>query len=332
VNGRRLLLVIFLVLGSPAVAQPIGKPDRYSLKEDGAAIPPIQKGVLANDIGVGSSSLRAILILGPRHGRLRNGLSSAGTFEYRPDANFNGTDTFVYRAVDANGGSSPNVVVSLNVAPVNDAPVAVAATLDIKANVNTGIRLTGTDVDGNSLGFRITQPPGHGTVTGAAPVSYRPNLDFVGTDSFMFVATDGIAESAPVAISLEVKPVLTISGKSVVEGTASPFLDPEVLLTIRLAPAVTFPVNLEWCTTDGTAQGMVGPIDYQVVPCTPTQSLGGPAPLVIPAGQTTATISVLIRADGRCEPDETFFVHLTSQDAIVASQARMTIRNDDACP
>ncbi|AKH99519.1 type I secretion C-terminal target domain [Hoeflea sp. IMCC20628] len=51
-------------------------------------------------------------------------LSGNGDFTYTPLADFNGTDTFDYTLVDGQGGSSAGTV-TLTVAPVNDAPVAV---------------------------------------------------------------------------------------------------------------------------------------------------------------------------------------------------------------
>jgi hypothetical protein len=44
------------------------------------------------------------------------------TFTYRPDANFNGADTFRYQALDGTGASAI-VTVTIQVTPVNDPPV-----------------------------------------------------------------------------------------------------------------------------------------------------------------------------------------------------------------
>src|SRR5207249_11154069 len=55
------------------------------------------------------------------HGALT--LSADGSFTYTPAANYNGSDSFTYKAND--GSLDGNVAtVSLTVTPVNDAPVA----------------------------------------------------------------------------------------------------------------------------------------------------------------------------------------------------------------
>ncbi|WP_132253721.1 Ig-like domain-containing protein, partial [Methylobacterium segetis] len=51
------------------------------------------------------------------------GLNPDGTIRYRPDADFNGTDTILYTVSDGNGGFSTGAV-TVTVGPVNDAPVA----------------------------------------------------------------------------------------------------------------------------------------------------------------------------------------------------------------
>jgi len=87
--------------------------------------------VLANDSDVhgGAPSennvpLTAELAADVQHGTLT--LNTDGTFTYTPAADFNGTDSFTYRALDALGGKSDVVTVTLTVTSVNDEPLAVA--------------------------------------------------------------------------------------------------------------------------------------------------------------------------------------------------------------
>ena len=53
-------------------------------------------GVLANDTDADGDSTIAQLDTGPAHGTLT--LHPNGGFDYTPDPDFNGTDTFTYRA------------------------------------------------------------------------------------------------------------------------------------------------------------------------------------------------------------------------------------------
>src|SRR5262249_57269717 len=63
----------------------------------------------------------AVLVSGPAHGSLT--LNADGSFTYTPNADYNGPDSFAYRAND--GAADSNVAtVSIAVVPVNDAPVA----------------------------------------------------------------------------------------------------------------------------------------------------------------------------------------------------------------
>ena len=77
--------------------------------------------MLSNDTDVDSPTLTAALVSGPAHGTLT--LNADGSFTYTPDANFNGTDSFTYKASD--GLADSNVAtVTITVNAVNDAPVA----------------------------------------------------------------------------------------------------------------------------------------------------------------------------------------------------------------
>src|SRR5206468_12630714 len=63
----------------------------------------------------------AVLVTGPSHGTLT--LNPDGSFVYTPDPNYNGTDSFTYKANDGTT-NSPVATVTLTVRAVNDAPLA----------------------------------------------------------------------------------------------------------------------------------------------------------------------------------------------------------------
>ena len=77
-------------------------------------------GVLANDSDPDGDSLTAVLVADVGHGTLN--LSSNGRYTYSPDANYNGPDSFTYRAKDPSNATSSVVTVALTVTPVNDEP------------------------------------------------------------------------------------------------------------------------------------------------------------------------------------------------------------------
>src|SRR5213075_57041 len=126
--------------------------DSYSVNED-APLNVSTPGVLANDTDVDGNVLTAVLVTNPTHGTLT--LNANGSFDYQPNANFNGSDSFTYRASDgATNSSSATVTITVN--PVNDPPAAgndsYSVNEDTPLNVSTpGVLANDTDVDGNVL-------------------------------------------------------------------------------------------------------------------------------------------------------------------------------------
>ena len=69
-------------------------------------------------------------------------------------------------------------------------------------------KLEPSDADGDGLTYALASLPSSGVVSGAAPnLTYEPNPDFNGVDSFMFTASDGTVDSAPVTVSITVTAV-----------------------------------------------------------------------------------------------------------------------------
>ncbi|PIS37144.1 MAG: hypothetical protein COT35_07525, partial [Nitrospirae bacterium CG08_land_8_20_14_0_20_52_24] len=71
--------------------------DSYATDEDVALNAPAP-GVLINDSDVEGDPLTAVLVNGVTHGTLT--LSANGSFIYVPNSNWNGTDSFTYKAND----------------------------------------------------------------------------------------------------------------------------------------------------------------------------------------------------------------------------------------
>lgn len=87
----------------------------------------------------------------------------------------------------------------------NQAPVAQGKGVQTPVNTAVDITLTATDVDGDALTYRVVTPPTSGSLTGVPPdLTYTPNTNFQGTDSFTFTAHDGQVESLPATIQITV--------------------------------------------------------------------------------------------------------------------------------
>jgi VCBS repeat-containing protein len=139
----------------------------------------------------------------PQFGTLGPINQTTGAVTYTPNANFNGQDSFEFTVTDdAQAGpptnlTSPPATVSIIVTPVNARPVAHPQDVMTAEETAKVITLTGDDGDpevNQVLTFTITTPPQFGTLgainqaTGA--VTYTPDPDFNGTDSFAFTVTD----------------------------------------------------------------------------------------------------------------------------------------------
>ena len=125
---------------------------------------------------------------------------------YTPNMDFNGTDGFLFSVVDGDDVTSEPARVSINVTPVNDAPVAVAQSLTITGGESIDIVLEGTDIDGTVESYEVLTEAQHGTLTRTPPeVTYTPNADFSGQDTFTFNVTDNEgATSASAEVVIEV--------------------------------------------------------------------------------------------------------------------------------
>ena len=92
-----------------------------------------------------------------------------GSFTYTPNANFNGSDNFTYKAND--GKANSNIAtVSITVNAVNDAPVAVNDAYSVNKDttltvVAPGVLGNDTDVDGDPLTAVLVSGVSNGSLT-----------------------------------------------------------------------------------------------------------------------------------------------------------------------
>ena len=109
------------------------------------------------------------------------------------------------------GGTEVDLVISgcsFSYPASNQPPVANGQSVTADEDTDKAITLTGSDVDGDSLTYSIVAPPSHGSLTGTPPdLTYTPNLDYNGPDSFTFKANDGTADSNVATVSITVNSV-----------------------------------------------------------------------------------------------------------------------------
>jgi uncharacterized delta-60 repeat protein len=165
-------------------------------------------GVLDNDTDLEGDALTAVLVSGPANGTLS--LGATGGFVYTPNPGFVGTDSFTYKAND--GGLDSNVATAtITVVEGNDPPAAApdAFTLgeDLTISVGgPGVLGNDSDPEGDPLTAVLVTPPAHGTLTlnPNGTFTYTPDVNFSGTDTFTYRASDGALSSAPATVTLTV--------------------------------------------------------------------------------------------------------------------------------
>jgi hypothetical protein len=144
---------------------------------------------------------------------LRGTLSgSAPDLRYTPVADYNGSDSFTFRAGDGSLDSAP-ATVSINVQAVNDAPAAAGDSFTAAGNQTLTVGAPGvlgndTDVD-STLTARLVTSPSRGSLALGADgtFSYTPDVGFSGTDAFVYEATDGSAAASAATVTITVTPV-----------------------------------------------------------------------------------------------------------------------------
>jgi VCBS repeat-containing protein len=195
---------------TPVNDSPTAAGDSYSTAED-TALTVAAPGVLGNDSDLDNDTLSAVPVSGPSHGTLA--LNANGSFTYTPAANFNGSDSFTYRATDGALGSNL-ATVTLTVTAAGDAPTAADDTYTTDEDTALtaaapGVLGNDSDLDGDSLSAVVDSGPAHGSLALNADGSftYTPAADYNGTDSFTYQASDGSLTSSPATVSLTVTAV-----------------------------------------------------------------------------------------------------------------------------
>jgi VCBS repeat-containing protein len=204
-NGARVYASNYVFEDAPGNTAPVATIDSYSTNEDTVLTVNVAAGVLLNDTDADTDPLTAVLVSGAQHGTLA--LNADGSFSYTPTANYNGPDSFTYKAND--GQADSNVVTAtLAVNPVNDAPVASNDSYAMMEDttLTASLLANDSDVDGDALTVSLVSGPAHGSITfnSDSSFTYTPLADYNGADSFTYKANDGQADSNVATVSLTV--------------------------------------------------------------------------------------------------------------------------------
>ena len=261
--------------------------------------------------------------------------AATGAFDYTPDADFNGADSFTVLVDDGLGGTT-EATVTVTVDPVNDDPVAADIEVFGAGDEVIAGEVEATDVDGDMLTYRLgdTEPENGAVVVDLdGGFEYTPNVDFTGDDVFSISVDDGQGGSAEVFVSVTVggdntppvAPDVSVSGDedTTISGVvAATDVDGD---TLTYAPGATAPANGSVAIDPAT-----GAFDY-----TPNPDFAGTDSFTVlvddgEGGETEATVSVTVDAVADAATIGGALTGTATEDVATPATGRATVIDPDA--
>jgi hypothetical protein len=146
-----------------------------------------------------------------------SGVGNSISVAYVPAANYHGADAFVIAVADGQGGTAATTV-NVDVQSINDVPLitegeSVSITMDEDGWLTfEGLLLHATDVDLDPLTWSVITPPSHGFASASdagetMPVSYIPETNYHGEDSFVVRVSDGQGGTDTITVDVTVTSV-----------------------------------------------------------------------------------------------------------------------------
>ncbi len=201
-------------------APPIANNNSYTLRPGRTLTVDAAHGLLANDVDPGGT-VHATSFSSPAHGSLS--VSLDGSLTYVPDYGFTGVDTFSYFISD--GAQTAWAVATLDV--VDKAPVAAddhfhaASNGQLIVGAAKGLLANDFDPDGDPITATSFSSAAHGSLSVSldGSVTYTPDANYVGTDSFSYFITDGaLTATATAYIDVVADPLVVATQSAYVLG------------------------------------------------------------------------------------------------------------------
>ena len=237
---------------------------------------------------------------------------SGENITYTPNANYNGVEKLTVTLKDSFGATSV-LKADATIAPVNDVPVAVNDSFAVLEDTVTRLPIldNDSDIDGGLFASSITNltPASHGTVainTLDGSITYTPNANYNGPDSFTYKVTDagGLTSSvANVTINVSAAndaPVVaaTIPTQSTNAGSLFNYTFPAGTFTDADGDALTYSAKL--------SSGSALPAWLTFNPTTRTFSGTSPS------GSASSLTIALTASDGTLSATQNFALNITS--------------------
>jgi len=212
-NSKAATVTVTVILPNRA---PVANDDGFQLEED-QVLEVSALGVLENDSDTEGQPLTAVLVSDVSHGRLI--LNDDGSFTYAPDLDYDGMDSFTYQVSDGDL-SSNSAAVSIDVAPVNDIPLAFDDTAQGEEEVIIEVNVLANDegMGDGPISVELEASPENGTVEVVGNIiRYTPTASFVGEDSFIYKVMDIDGESSSAMVSISITTASPASEGGIVE-------------------------------------------------------------------------------------------------------------------
>jgi hypothetical protein len=243
---------------------PVANPDSYTVAKNKTLTVDFP-GVLSNDTDADKgATLKSSLAAGSSLAGLT--LNLDGSFTYKPTQDFTGTVTFDYVANDGKDDSQPTTVTIdvTNTKPtVSDDSYSVHMNLELVVDL-PGVLKNDLDDNGDSLTVSLAQGSTLVGLTLLPDGSFKYKAQGVGSVSFDYVANDGVVDSLPATVTINItntKPIanpdnysaeqnklLTIPVKGILSNDIDNDKDP---LTAKIAPGSAL-TGLTLATNDGS--------------------------------------------------------------------------------
>ncbi|ELA8087778.1 tandem-95 repeat protein, partial [Vibrio parahaemolyticus] len=250
-----------------------------------------------------------------------------------PTADWNGSETLTFTATDPSG-ESVSQRVDFTVAPVAD---IVADKATVVEDTSTVIKVLGNDTfegDGKVVSLDTNNGPANGTVSvnPDGSVTYTPNDNYQGTDSFTYIVTSGgVSEST--TVSVDVTPV----NDAPVAKDDTAITDEDTPVTIDVLPNDNDidgdKLSIQSASVP-EAQGKVEIVDGKLV-FTPAENFNGHAEIIytVTDGQLTdeAKVTVTVNPVNDAPTIKVDAVESITEDAVSTDTvvATLTVRDTD---
>ncbi|WP_082930721.1 Ig-like domain-containing protein [Shewanella woodyi] len=243
---------------------------------------------------VEADSLTFSLISSPSKGVLTGALPN---LTYTPNLNETGADSFTFKVND--GAIDSNIAtVSINIDAINDAPISNNQSVTVTEDTPKAITLTASDIEADSLTFSLASSPSKGALTGTLPnLTYTPNLNETGADSFTFKVNDGALDSNIATVSIHIDAIndAPIAGGQSIEMVQASSI--ELLLNATDTEGSPLSYVIVSSPQNGTLMGSGPNLTYQ-----PTENFSGDDSFTFKANDTEsdsniALITILVLPD-----------------------------------